>query len=631
MSYLPNSLNNYATYSYNIALYMVDPLNIGNINDTSNKILIADNAKMSNFNIQSVEQMHTVGNDIVRASYANRFDIVITEPNGTTFFSKIVTSSKELQIVNHLSAMYIIEITFPARDNQNKPTRHPSKFYYPVVFTTVTATIDKGGSIYNIVAIENSTSGYNYLNVVSQSTLAISGKTVGEVITELTNALNRAAQVTWETDINTQYKNEYEITFDEDTKDWERWIIESSGEKLNTEYVNDDGDKIIFNIIHGTDITEFIGVILKSTTEYKKIPAYGGSPIRPNPSEPSTSGASKIPYTYKVIANITNTQYDYLKNDYAKKITYKIKKHLATNLVIDPAYSALTIGKSSEQNTRISNLRNSGMLRKKYDYLFTGHNTEVINLDMKLQHTFYIMTPMFGGQVNDSSSGGTVGNNVPVREKLKNMKELKNKIASTSKALSNRPDGFIREELERQLANLEKEFQTQFDTEAIKQSLSPIPSRQADTPVKSQTYGPRTNAGSSELMMGAVNANIQNSGDLLEIEINIKGDPYWLGKPNSFYSYNIADDLADYEVGGNAFYLRVNLPTNETKNGRRLVQPDFTLTGVYRVINIISQFRNGIFTQFLKAYRDTNIQSELVLPALENNNTQSQNTSNNGR
>lgn len=625
MTYLQNSLNNYSTYSYNIALYMINPINVGNISNTSNKILIADNSKITNFNIQSVEHTHTVANDIVRASFANRFDITITEPNGTTFFSKIVTSAQELQLDNHLKAMYIIEITFPARDNQNKPTRHPSKFYYPVTFITVTATIDKGGSTYSIVAYENSSMAYTYLNVVTQSTLTISGQTVGEVITELNKVLNQSEEINWINDFNAQYKNEYQITFDDDTKDWEKWTIASSTENLDTRYVSKDSNKIIFHLQSGTDITEFIGIILKSTIEYKQIPAYGGGYVRPDANAASSSGASKIPYTYKVIADISNTQYDYLKNDYAKKINYKIKKHLATGLLVDPSYIAKTIGKSAEQQSRIASLKNSGMLRKRYDYLFTGHNTEVINLDMKLQNTFYIMTPISGGQINHQRLAPNAGNNPQsIREK---MVSLKSKIATTSKALSEETNQIIsraiREELEKQVSSFEQEFQTQVDAVAIKATQSPIISAHKDRFENKHSSGPATDTvGNSELMMGAVNANIENSGDLLEIELNIKGDPFWLGKPNSFYSYNIADDLADYELGGNMFYLRVNLPTNETANGRRLVQPDFTLTGVYRVINVISQFRSGMFTQFLKAYRDTSIQSELVLSVLETGKSQ---------
>ena len=625
MSYLPNSLNNYSTYSYNIALYMINPINVGNISNIPDKILIADNSKTANFNIQSVEHTHTVGNDIVRASFANRFDITITEPNGTTFFSKIVTSAQQLQLDNHLKAMYIIEITFPARDNQNKPTRHPFKFYYPVTFITVTANIDKGGSTYSIVAYENSSMAYTYLNVVTQSTLTISGQTVGEVITELNKLLNQSEEINWTTDFNAQYRNEYEITFDDDTKDWEKWTIASSTETLDTRYVSSDNNKIIFHLQSGSDITEFIGIVLKSTIEYKQIPSYGGGYVRNDANSASSSGASKIPYTYKVVANITNTKYDYLKNDYAKKINYKIKKHLATSLAVDPSYIVKTIGNSTEQQSRISSLQNSGMLRKRYDYLFTGKNTEVINLDMKLQNTFYIMTPISAGQNNHQVIAPNAGNNPQsIREK---MEVLKGNIAKTSNALSEETNQIIsraiREELEKQVSSFKQEFQTQVDTVAIKATQSPIMSAHKDRFENKHSSGPATDTvKNSELMMGAVNANIENSGDLLEIEINIKGDPYWLGKPNSFYSYYIADDLADYEVGGNMFYLRVNLPTNETANGRRLVQPDFTLTGVYRVINIISQFRSGMFTQFLKAYRDTSIQSELVLSVLETGKSQ---------
>lgn len=622
MSYLQNPLNNYSIYSYNIAIYMINPQNLGNIPNITNKILIADNSKRAEYNIQSMEQTHTVGNDIVRATYANRFDIVITEPNGSTFFSKIVESSQQLGIPNHLKSMYVMEITFPARDEQNRPTRYPLKFYYPVTFVDVVANIDKGGSTYNITAYENSTMSYTYLNKVSQSVVEITGQTLGEVIANLEQRLNDAENANWQADFNSVYPNNvYSITFDEDTQDWANWLIESITNKTNTNPNNKSNEKMIFSLYSGTDITEFIGRILQTTVEYKRLPTYGGGFLKQDISSASDSGASKIPYTYKIIANVENLEYDILRQDYQKKINFKIKKHLATGLVVDPQYAIKTINNETEQKRRISAIRNIGLLRKRYDYIFTGKNTEVINFDIKLQYTYYSMTPIAGGQIQHDRLAPFIG---PMPQTIRErVLSLKKDIANISNAIRFE-SGEIRNRLRAELDRLIKEFEnevSQLTEEDIKETKSPMMTFNKDRVDDAYTANPPTDVvGNSNIIMGSIASNTETSGDLVEIEIVIKGDPYWLGKPNSFYDYSVSDELADYELGGNLFYLKLNLPTQENSSGRKLVQSDYTITGVYRVINVINQFRNGLFTQYLKAYRDINIQPELVSSDLERNN-----------
>lgn len=612
--YVPNPLNDYTTYSYNIALYMINPTVTEAPKNIKNKILMADNSKMSNYNIQTVEQTNVVGNDIVRSTFANRFDITITEPNGSTFFSKILETAQLLGIPNHLKAAYIMEISFPARDKNNRPTRYPLVFRYHITFIDVAATIDQGGSQYVIMAYETATQAYSYLNEVKPSTVTFYGKTVGEVITAFETALNEAEYANWQMDPSSIYKNEYRISFDDDTNDWATWPIDSTSEIINTNLQQKNGEHIIFHYQAGTNITEFIGIILKSTKEYRQLPALEGGVIRDNPSENSTAKSSKVPYTYKVVGNVTNSKYDILKNDYSKIISYKIKRHIASTLIPDPSYNINSITNSSTQIERLKCISRAGLFKKKYEYLFTGKNTEVIGLDLKLNLTYYIMTPIAGGQIHAGRLAPNNGNNAQsIIDKVRN---VKSKMSSAANGLRNTTDSDQQKTLgtilRTEAAALETILKVDITEEDIMASSSPIASFNCDNIDNKFGYGPETDTvGQSQLMIGAVNANIENSSDLLEIEINIKGDPYWLGKPNSFYGEE--DDVsADFEKGGCLFYLRVNLPTPENAQGRRLVQPDYTLTGVYRVISVINQYRNGLFTQYLKAYRDLNIRPELV-------------------
>jgi hypothetical protein len=108
------------------------------------------------------------------------------------------------------------------------------------------------------------------------------------------------------------------------------------------------------------------------------------------------------------------------------------------------------------------------------------------------------------------------------------------------------------------------------------------------------------------LQFGAVKVNLENASDLVELEIGIRGDPYWMGRPNSLVNQQRSDiNLVDYEAGSHSFFLHVNLPNaNEDDAGRRKPQPDYQISGLYNVRTVINRFQGGMFTQHLGAIRD---------------------------
>jgi hypothetical protein len=86
------------------------------------------------------------------------------------------------------------------------------------------------------------------------------------------------------------------------------------------------------------------------------------------------------------------------------------------------------------------------------------------------------------------------------------------------------------------------------------------------------------------LKFGALITNIENQADLMSIELGIRGDPYWLGKPNSFYDTALrnGNNLADFEKGSNGFYLKCALPyPYEDANGRRKPNVEYEISGFY--------------------------------------------------
>lgn len=116
---------------------------------------------------------------------------------------------------------------------------------------------------------------------------------------------------------------------------------------------------------------------------------------------------------------------------------------------------------------------------------------------------------------------------------------------------------------------------------------------------------------SSVMRFGASLQNLYNSRDMLEIEMQIRGDPYWIGQPRSVYGFSTLENAADFELGSSYFFLNINLPS---ENGP---SKEYMITGLYRVISVISEYRNGKFVQYLKAYREAIINTRTVIAALE--------------
>lgn len=685
--YLENPLNGFDIYTYNISLHQVNPVNVKFLEtaiENGQTVLVADNSQESKYNITSMEQIFSVGHSIVRDTFSHKFTMEVTEPNGSSFLNDLVTSAiVNLDCRNANTARYFLIIEFVGRAPNGASIRFPSKFLYPCLIQNIEMQVTGDGTKYNINLVSEGTYGYSYLENVIKGTITVEAATVGEFITEFMRKFNLMMAREADANPNQALADTYVMEFDAETgtTEWANWKIQQADAGLEQLGPSAIGDKIHFNIQNGSNVTDIVALVLRATAEYKQIQTASGGTMKAAPSVPARPETlAELPVFHKVISNVEYTLFDPRRGDWNRKITYRIKKHIVVDIPMNALQYNRAITDQQIQTRRVNNIIGAGLLRKKYDYIFTGLNTEVLNFDIKFNRAYYVMSTVNKASVGDPNVVATrAGRNAPTQEAAlaaiqeqnsipadaldivnQRIDEISNQqlqLATARNRLVNssrdaggtliEPTGDIATQIERideeltDLRNSMEQLLVRF-SEATNNNRAGItgrrvgdfiPAEEAESEVVQQlrfardvvddteTYGPEADLVGGQIQFGTVKANLENSSDLMNIEIHIKGDPYWFGKPNSFFrstrSANAdTTELADYELGGPLFFLNMHLPIDENSAGRRKPRNDYRISGLYRVINVISTFEGGKFTMHLKAVRDTLTNTPTILPIL---------------
>lgn len=611
------------------------------------------------YGIQMLEQVFVPSySKGVRSAMANTFEMTIIEPNSVTLLEEIVTMARRLGIENHTQAAYFVKISFIGRTPDGAVNKPPPEFLFAVIFRAFEISVTDSGAEYRISAVETGAAGYNYLENTIKSGFTFEAADFGEFISELEKQLNESLILMLETNPDALYPYEYEITVDDSATEWKKWKFQQIAAEGKIGISNVDGDKLQFVASPGTSISDFVGIGLLCTEEYKQIATSDGVKVRPDGSgEFSKDAITKVKLFYSIVSDVTATDWDPMRNDYAKKIQYKVMAYKKPSTFIDVAEQA-DISDPTKQKKRAQKLFDEGLLRKRYDYLFTGLNTSVMNLDVKFDFAYYTVSPIGGGKIGDANTARSIGNDETNATHADRLSKSKTEFVSAKRSLSvakskyavvssqiekaatsSQPvtSNLIRqaESLERQISAAESlvrvktdELKASYDrfnrsngnsefTQDLDRNDGIAPVSGVDAPLRSvndvvstsDTYAPENDRDGGSIMFGAVKTNLETPSDMITIDIDIKGDPFWLGRPNTFRtavdSSTAYDSMADFETGENMFYLNINFPSESLGNtGRRTPRPEYSISGVYSVINIINRFSEGVFTQNMRAVRD---------------------------
>lgn len=678
--YQENILNQFDNYTYSWAVHIHHPNLVGTYDDFSQIISAEKVITLAESGVENEISIDSVNQSLVltyakenRNSVANLFTIEFIEAMGATFYTRIYDAALQLGIENHLEACYILELNFRGwrADGSSVPVII-GPYFYQTKLTKLSMNFKDGASFYTGSFIETTEDAYARLNFHLVQAITISASNFGDFLTKFEKDINQQARAQVIATTGRLFPNVYHFTTTDEYADWKSFVFDDLADIEQTRgiSVNISGGTLNITLPQGTSITSAISMVLFQTKQFKRIITnYGYAKDAPADTVAKPEKLAEIVKWVSYETEVGYLTYDMLHRHYPKDITFRVKGFLTPEAIHDPSSYDTGINSVDMQTDRLREILNTGLLRKRFDYTYTGKNTEVLELDVTLNNVFYTLQALSHGAVSMPAAffngiGGEQQREVAAlmatEQDLKTeMKAAQNRVDSlrsentslvsspanasaANQDLINRNRAEI-DSINNEIKNLEKRTNAASDRSAqalidlwnnTKTNVTALPSTtnryltqdELLNPTEFTRYlpnnfdfsevqslatvGPESPDNPGAAMLGAMEVNLNASGDLIQQSIVIRGDPYWLGRPKG---YNNTETQADYNIGGVMYFLNIEFPTYPSETtGLSNNTRNFMLAGLYRVIKVNANYSNGQFTMTLNSFRDTNTNSETM-------------------
>lgn len=425
----PNMLSDYANYTYHIRFSLTNDRNAYNVSNSNpqltgtNKVIIAESGVTAGFNISSLKTTASAtANGVQRNMWTNtKYELIIKEPRGLNLLDKMYLSALKLGVVNHLRCPYFIEIWFTGYDeNGNIMGTELFHSINRVKVLKMDAVSDHVGTTYTLQLInDNAWAEMNAISIISAN-MSIAATTLGEFFTQLESNWNDMQDNINEDGIR---RNNYKIEL---PNEWKSWTLRNPDvlkqNARNTPMTAElNGSQTTVTIPRGQSIENIVDFVVYLCQEAQNWIVGKNSPS-PGAASLDTHGLIRYVTVY-TNAEISNTAIqDPVTQDYMYDITYSL---IPTETV--KAYADMeTVKKVQNITTKENKLQyliSNNRLSKKYEYIYTGHNTEVIKFDFNLANMWTIYQPTWiqSNSYDQYTQGALIDTNSISFQQIKNV------------------------------------------------------------------------------------------------------------------------------------------------------------------------------------------------------------------
>lgn len=671
----PNVLLNYQNPSYYIRLFMVsedyDNLLLEEGVDALRKIpddrlTILAETGASGYNITSLRMKTVFAPDrSVRFTMSREISIRLVEPGGISFLDRLFAAAAALNVRNLLSYSYYLLIKFHGYDENGNyvdtisPDPESLFWLFRIMITDISVDVGPTGAIYNIEAVDSGEVALADNIFRLPGPFSPKGRRIKDVLKELITELEREQKDQYGDYVATYYRFEIDplprtlgdidvqklVSNKLDPGEWEIYTLEPS-KPQQTRSPNDPLTKDM-TFSRGETLENVIYNLFVNTKEAQAL-------VRRSQEAKTFGDDSEFILIWKIVPQVKFVDFDYVRYDYVREVTYRVTPYLSVRGIgspkqLVPVRKGDTETLKQKLDVRISSKR----LIKKYDYFWTGLNTDVLDLNIRFDTLYRAILPLYGGQTDSrihtpsliEDENSYVSRIVELHKQYNQINERLRKINEEIKIVEKRREtkDIYNDSLNRLL---ERKRELEYERIAVRiqlaeaqrtrikeqkkefrkyvEDVSPNKAYMGFIPVsldRSKRVDVSEYKGNVEserpiersMVESILNQIIGATSDMVEIEMSILGDPYWLGYSNidpKRYLHSLdSANLSVYDTGEIMFLLNFRMPVD--LNEQEIVNKEFhqspSFSGVYVVKEVEHLFENGIFRQTLNAVRDLTV------------------------
>lgn len=630
-SWEPNVLSQYDQVAYHLKFMVADDMTAiqvqgGNLGALQGATIIAETGA-SVLNITELElRNHVAPNYSTKNNNLLGATMKITEPMGATLLDRLSNASS-LGVSNWLKCIYFLQVKFHGYDQNGQYVDMigDKMWTYSMKLADMKFDIDAGGAKYvlDLVGYDDHalTGHFNYLG----KGFATAVTTVGEFYAKLKEFLEVQQQVEYGRVRHIFNFNIHPVKTEFGTmpiaEPPSSWLIQSLHPDLQSSRATSQQGLMLETHIGtnlGDTMSTLTNMIFSGTNEAQQLATRSFDPTMP-------SNKAENAVTWKIVAETKirpDNRYDVLDESYNYNITYHIIPHVSTNgmLSIDQRNDAENQG---IVNTKLQRLSALGRLKKEYQYIFTGLNTEVVDFQIQSQLSHIFLTPRDGGDFDNSASTPELMSEwqetVQQTPDIRNAERMQQLLTSENFGiLPSTIQDTMRAAFDGMMVGLQGSGTAgvgpgTFIDDVPKNQAVLIPQTFDRETVK--TLQNESGDVESDIQPGQrnffmyLNQVLQVSPVFMALDLSIRGDPYWMG--NSTLTEPLGSPQPTQNFDGvwadNNILIQFYIPMGvDPDSGAPILDKSNLYSGLYMVTQVNNIFTNGKFTQMLIGSKNTN-------------------------
>lgn len=499
-----------------------------------------------------------------------KIEMVLEEPNGITFWEKCRAAAFNGGYINHTTAPFLLTIEFKGFDSQGNEVPNPvPKRCYPIRLSKSSLTMNTGSTTYTVEAYPWTEFGMvnAFLYTRTAGTL-VSKPTISEMVQQLSKQINEDIEDNEQKAGLRETKDVYQITVEPSIG-----LLQSQSKNVYpvTGFLNNfqRDNFALVRYSKNMSIVKIIEDLVRQFEKYNNVEKIIVDQAKRFSEGTKISEEEQYVEWFKIITTVKEEgEFDKILKTHARTIRYHVipfKVHIL---------NFIKAGLGLNFNYDLA-------VRKVFDYIYTGNNLDILNLNVEYNAGYY--------QAILRKADPSFFN------RLKNL--ATKKIGSLFGTSTFQADGLL--PLSAYITTLNTENPSVFPQESETNDLQGLADAQYDYLVNPK-------------------------GDMVNVEMKIMGDPAFLGQDyaipmrmgNTEVRANIGPNIWDpnlkafnFDNGEVIVKLNFKFPSDFDENQglynfNTEATPQFS--GLYRVIRVESNFENGQFTQNLTMARCNN-------------------------